>query len=707
MPSAVTLHGHLFLLVSHCTRTEAAAKLATSMDAQRWSNILSVERAFRAGSPHPGGGPREAYIEVAARCNLRCIMCPITVDPRYQPGSGWPGLLEPEHFERLEPVFATLHRAHLFGLGEPLLNPHLFDYARRLSRAGVEVWTTTNATLIDDSKAEAMFEAGFDRVSVSIDGATPETYERIRKRGKWEDLLLGLEALGRTRRRHGRPYLVISMVGMVSNLEETSQLVELAHRVGADEVFIEVIYDWPHPDLHEVYRRETVSNLGTERVRELVEAGRRRAGELGVRFTSRIDEWGGEVNRKEAGSEHDPDPLATIGAIPPPSLQGGDGEGAAGETEPDSGLVQIGRTPETPKRELREEELLPLPFPCSEPWQTINVSAAGEVRTCCFNNRIYGRLADADMDDIWYGESYSELRRLHVTRRSPPECNDCVKSWRVKRSPYLRPPEADPELPASSATNGSPEDATARGRLLAPADGDVVTGSHLVVVGTLPPRSRLKRFVGRAEPPVLPEVWLDGSLLARIEDVGTHDGDRFAAVIPVDFVSEGSHRLTLRGPDASESGDGGGAKEGGEIWAVRHIQIGPFDARTGMPQGRDDVPTRAAVSRLAVPVELGYEEHEPQALLNGRKHPLAAWVCGTYGSSWRGVAVVELQDVPPGAHELELCLRHHASPRILFYRLPDPARVPDDPVPSGRSSAHLSEPRHASDPPPHRVPAPS
>lgn len=618
------------------------------MDTRRWTNILSVERAFRSGDTHPGGGPREAYIEVAARCNLRCIMCPITVDPRYQPGSGRPGLLEPEHFERLEPVFSTLHRAHLFGLGEPLLNPHLFDYARKLSAAGVEVWTTTNATLIDDERAEAMLEAGFDQVSVSIDGATAETYEQIRKRGKWEDLMRGLEALGRVRRRHGRPRLALSMVGMASNLEETRRLVELASEVGADEVFIEVVYDWPHPDLHEVYEREHVANLGTERVRTLLEEGRHRAAELGIRFTSRVDEWGGELNKKPAGSERDPGPLAILGATPPPP------DGAAETTAEATPLVPIGRTPDRPHEPLREEDLLPLPFPCSEPWQTINVSAAGEVRTCCFNNRIFGRLADRDMETIWHGEPYSELRRLHVARRSPPECDDCVKSWRVKRSPYLRPPETEPELPDT--------DSGATGRLIAPGDGELVVGSELVVAGMLPARSRLKRFVGRAEPPVLPEVWLDGSLLARTRDIGVLDGDRFALVIPIHFVSEGSHRLSLRSPDRE------GGEEDGALWDVRDLQTGSLS-----PGERA---SRVAVSRLAFHVDLTCTERRPRLVVDGVEHPLGDWICGTFGTAWRGIAVVDVDALPPGDHELELRLRHHPSHRLRFHRL-RPAGPPE------------------------------
>ena len=89
-------------------------------DALRLSNTLRVQRAYRTGQWESGAGPLIAYIEVAARCNLRCPMCPITVDWRYAPGSGLPALLSAALFDRLSGVFPTLRRAHLFGLGEPL-----------------------------------------------------------------------------------------------------------------------------------------------------------------------------------------------------------------------------------------------------------------------------------------------------------------------------------------------------------------------------------------------------------------------------------------------------------------------------------------------------------------------------------------------------------------------------------------------------------
>ena len=117
------------------------------MDDRRWSSIRRCREAYAGGSTAVAGYPQEIYLEIAARCNLRCVMCPLTYDPTRQPGGGATALFPPELFARLTPLFPTLVRAYLFGLGEPLLNRHLDAYAAELSDAGVEVWLTTNATL--------------------------------------------------------------------------------------------------------------------------------------------------------------------------------------------------------------------------------------------------------------------------------------------------------------------------------------------------------------------------------------------------------------------------------------------------------------------------------------------------------------------------------------------------------------------------------
>jgi MoaA/NifB/PqqE/SkfB family radical SAM enzyme len=175
------------------------------MNEQRWSNVAAARQEYESGSQRAGDWPIEAFFEVAARCNLHCQMCAINYDSRYRPSSGRPPFFEPDLFARLRPLFPSLLRGYLFGLGEPTLNKHLVDYIRELASLGVDVWFNTNATLIDEEKAEQIALAGAEKITVSIDGATASTYETIRRGAKFAAVVRGIRALADAERTYGRP----------------------------------------------------------------------------------------------------------------------------------------------------------------------------------------------------------------------------------------------------------------------------------------------------------------------------------------------------------------------------------------------------------------------------------------------------------------------------------------------------------------------
>lgn len=397
------------------------------MDATRWNNLLDVRHAYETGAPVTGESPLEAFFEVAARCNLHCQMCAINYDSRYLPGSKRPPYLTPQLFEKLEPMFPRLVRAYLFGLGEPLLNKHLLDYVRTISGHGAEVWFNTNATLIDDEKAEALARAGATAITVSIDGATKETYERIRVGAKHEAVLRGIRALVRASRRHGRPRVDLSFVGMASNLHELPALVDLAADVGAGGIHVEPLYSQIQHDLQEHYARENLGILGSGRVDELFGAARDRAAERGVRLASRFLTDRGAADYVDRAKQFE------------------------------------------------------IWWTCNEAWTSIWVTAAGEVRTCCLNDTSFGNLFDASFADVWNGEAFRAFRSQHAAGRGgPATCANCIRNGRVRHSPYLAALEPVTYRPLRSRSE-RPEASDA---IEWPAEGDIVT-DPLSVVGRL------------------------------------------------------------------------------------------------------------------------------------------------------------------------------------------------------------------------------
>ncbi len=598
--------------------------LYKTMDLSRCSSLVALDAAYRRGASRLPAGPLEVYVEVAARCNLRCQMCPITVDPRYQEGSGGPGLLAGELFARLEALDPAPPRVYLQGLGEPTLHPHLVAYTERLAAAGSEVWITTNATLIDEELADALARAGLARVTVSIDGATATTYERIRRRGRFADVVRGLRALGAARRRHGRPILFLSLVGMASNLHELDALVDLCAEVGGDGVSVEALYVWQHPDIEGFAEREHLGNLDPARVAALMGAARRRAVGLGLAWWSRLDEVG-------ATALVPPVPAARPAAGPPAGRDTG---------APVHGPARA----ETPAPAAR------LPWACSEPWSTMVVNAAGEVRTCCFNDTVLGNVTETPLAAIWNGAAYGELRRQHAAGEVPAGCDHCVRSGRVKRSAVLSWQATVPGAEAPPATDAW---------LAAPHDGELV-GDTVVVIGTLPHAAAdgrpgrsvwsLARRPSRQPARPLPEVWIDDTLVACLDDCAIVERRTYAAVVPIAFVSPGAHELTLRAPAAL----------GGGVLALRHLQV----ARPELP---DD--TVAAVHRLALPCVLARREGAPRVLIDGAPRRPAAWLCRPYGEAFLGVALLDLDALAPGGHQLELRLRHDPARTLELWRI--------------------------------------
>ncbi|HLI09177.1 MAG TPA: radical SAM protein [Ktedonobacteraceae bacterium] len=200
--------------------------------------------------------PTYVQIEPVGQCNLRCQMCSIQFrqdGPPYGP----PAFMAFETFIRLVDQFSGLRELHLQGLGEPMMHPRFFDMVEYAAGKGARVTTNSNLTLLNDRRAERCVTSGLDCLHVSLDGATAATYERIRKRAHFERVVANIERLLAARERLGsaRPRLRLVMVIMRQNLHELPDLVRLAHRWSAEELFVQhLCHDFGEESLPAQYR---------------------------------------------------------------------------------------------------------------------------------------------------------------------------------------------------------------------------------------------------------------------------------------------------------------------------------------------------------------------------------------------------------------------------------------------------------------------
>ena len=127
------------------------------------------------------------------------------------------------------------------GWGEPTMHPRFEEMLRIVDRHAARKYFCTNGMRLD-KLTDAIFENHVDVFAVSLDGASAETNDRIRRGSDLKKISASLAEIERINRVNGLKYPWINFVfcAMKSNLHELPDLVRLADKVGIDEV--KVVY---------------------------------------------------------------------------------------------------------------------------------------------------------------------------------------------------------------------------------------------------------------------------------------------------------------------------------------------------------------------------------------------------------------------------------------------------------------------------------
>lgn len=172
-------------------------------------------------------------LSVSERCDQRCLHCSIwkgAPSNRGQ-GRGHPPLGLEARLGVVEDALASGVRQALLTGGEPLLCADLWPIAERLRAAGTRLMLATNGLLLE-AHAERVARL-FHEVYVSLDGATPESHDRLRGVKSFDRVGRGVAAL---RRLASRPLLVARATLHAANAGGLAELVSAAREMGFDHV---------------------------------------------------------------------------------------------------------------------------------------------------------------------------------------------------------------------------------------------------------------------------------------------------------------------------------------------------------------------------------------------------------------------------------------------------------------------------------------
>jgi MoaA/NifB/PqqE/SkfB family radical SAM enzyme len=338
-----------------------------------WSRQQLVDLAV-SGQPLPS--PVEAYFEVANRCNSKCATCPLTFSPQESAAQ-----LSLDDFRSLVAQLPDLQRAVMQGVGEPLLNRDLAPMIRHLKQRGVYVVFNTNALLLTRRRQVELIQSGLDELRVSLDGNTPETYQKVRGIDGFERVVGNVAEMVRTRRELGAdtPRLSFWVTGLRENLHELPDVVDLAAGLGIEEVYLQRMVFWgdglavEEQSIYRGYRAQAESVLAE---------AERRAARGGVQLSG------------------------------------------ADALSPRASLLERSPTAE-PWRA------------CSRPLRLAYVTARGTALPCCiapftdapYDSITLGNYLEDGVAAVWLGELYRRFRERLYSSEPPESCRSCGLAW--------------------------------------------------------------------------------------------------------------------------------------------------------------------------------------------------------------------------------------------------------------------------------------
>jgi wyosine [tRNA(Phe)-imidazoG37] synthetase (radical SAM superfamily) len=140
-------------------------------------------------------------------------------------------------------------QTYISGGGEAFASKHYRSILGALNRAeypDLYVYLITNGQLATAERWRQFPDLPemIDILSVSIDAARPETYERLRRPGKWSILMKNLELMVDMRRSGSIRRLQINFVVQEENYREIPQFVELGTRMGVDSIWLQRVTNY-------------------------------------------------------------------------------------------------------------------------------------------------------------------------------------------------------------------------------------------------------------------------------------------------------------------------------------------------------------------------------------------------------------------------------------------------------------------------------
>ena len=221
-----------------------ASKLTPKKIANAYHIWSSFNKSQKSGTAQIKGFPTSIAIEPTTACNLRCPECPSGLRSFTRPT----GKLDSGFYQKIiEELRDHLTYLTFYFQGEPYLHPEFLEMVKYASNNKIYTTTSTNAHFLNDEQAKKTIESGLDRLIISVDGSTQETYESYRKEGQLEKVLEGTKNVVKWKRKlRSNIKIVWQFLVVRPNEHQVPEIKKMGKKIGVDKVAFKTaqIYDY-------------------------------------------------------------------------------------------------------------------------------------------------------------------------------------------------------------------------------------------------------------------------------------------------------------------------------------------------------------------------------------------------------------------------------------------------------------------------------
>jgi radical SAM protein with 4Fe4S-binding SPASM domain len=360
------------------------------MDPYDALGIIEKERSKRLyhwmkGQPQP---PIKLTIFITQMCNLKCLFCgvPVCIEEgkfdfsKELSRSKWLEVVK-------EAIKMGVMDWELLGVGEALIKADATTEIIELVKKKTPIsyfLLTTNGTLFTDEIIERIVKAGLDRIQFSIDGPNPEIHDYLRnKKGTFRSAISAIKKITAFKHELNKytPILSINMVLNAKNFDKVDQMINLASKIGVEEIMI------------------TPMRVDPDNIRRIKKGNLIMSKKQIEEFHRNVSEYFQLAKKKKVRLQL----LVTRGK----EIIKGPTDDIIGDNFSNKFLCA----------------------PCYEPWYNLIIDPLGNVGPCITSASFASKslnVTKMSLKEIWYSKEFDEIRKKRLNKIPLPQCSHCT-----------------------------------------------------------------------------------------------------------------------------------------------------------------------------------------------------------------------------------------------------------------------------------------